>query len=334
MTAANASEYFKKKLGEKYVRGDLDSYHLEVVPTGSLMLDYKLGIGGFPYGAGVEVFGTNKIGKSSAIAYPVIGNVQKQGKRAVLLAMEPRLTTEKDVVWATKMGVDVESLSVIYPDNAENAFDILREIVYNHLGDYIVIDSLGSMAAESSAKVDGDKKAYGISGVVTDGLNAIMPRLFKNNIGLLIVNQQRQAGSYRPGMMYYESPGGEALKHHMRIRIQMKPGKNKYEAEVDGEKIVVGREIVCVMIKNNMEQAQERVARFDFYNIATEDHDVGIDRVQDVINVGIMTGVIDRNGTWFEHHLFPGKLQKVALRDFLRENPEVLDKIRLEVLSK
>lgn len=334
----SARDATAKKYGKQYVNMGGDHYHLNVVPSPSLMLDYKLGIGGFPYGHGVEVYGANKLGKSSAIGYGVLANVQKQDKLPCLIAVEPRLVTPDDKEWALRLGLDPDQLLIQYPDNAEEAFDMLRDLVFGvDRPDYIMIDSLGGMGSESSAREGGSKRAYGISGEVTAGLNDIMPRLYKNNQGLLIINQQRQSTSpgLRPGMRVFESPGGEGLKHHMRIRIHLKPGGQRYTASIDGENLTVGQELTCVMRKNNLAQGSEKTAKFDFFHIETEQYGFGVDTTQDIINVGKVTGVIG-GGTWLEHHSFPGKgkLQgKSAVAAFLAENPEARNVIRQEVMA-
>lgn len=335
---AKARESTAKKYGMEYVNMGDKSYHLDVVRTGSLMLDYKLGIGGFPYGHAVEVYGANRIGKSSAIGYSVLGNVQRDGKLPALIAVEPRMVTEEDREWGRKLGFDPDMALIQYPDHVEEAFDMLRDLVFDNLVDYIMIDSLGGLGTASSAKESGKKKAYGISGEVTDGLNAIMPRLYKNNIGLLIINQQRQAPSPagKPGMMIYESPGGEGLKHHMRIRIHLKPGMNRVPQKIDDEDVIVGRELTCVFRKNNMAQAQEKTAKFDFFHIETEQYGFGIDITQDTINVGMITGVMRKEGQAnYFHDSFPGgKLYgKPKVTEFLRSHPEAYEQIRNEVMQ-
>lgn len=330
-----------EKYGTQYVNMGDTHYRLNVVRSPSLMLDYKLGIGGFPYGHGVEVYGANRIGKSSAIAYGTMGNVQREldkdglPKIPALIAVEPRMVTPEDREWGLKLGFDPDQAIIWYPDNAEEAFDMLRDLVFGVRPDYIVIDSLGGMGTEAGTKEAGKKRAYGISGEATAGLNDIMPRLWKNNIGLMILNQQRQGNAPTPGMKVYESPGGEGLKHHMRIRIHLKPGSQRWTAKIDGESVVVGRELTCVMRKNNMSQAQEKEARFNFFNIETNEYGFGIDATQDVINVGMISGVMKKDGTYYLHETFPdGKLYgKPKVNAFLKENPDAYEQIRQGVMQ-
>lgn len=308
-----------------------EKYHLNVVSSGSIMLDYKLGTGGMIYGGMVEVYGGNGLGKSSALLYGTLQNVQRENKLAAIIAMEPIF--DKD--WAAKLGLDPDFLLIQRPDNAQEAFDMLRYLVFDTDVDFIGIDSLGAMGNESSQKEGGRPKAYGISGEVTSGLNDVMPRLYKSNKGLMIINQQRQGSGGT--QIWHESPGGEALKHHAWVRIQVKPGE-KYKAKIDGEDAIVGRELKCVFKKpSKVSQLLGKSAEFDFFTIEHPDYHnlIGIDRIGDVVKTAKVTGVFKSQGSWLEHEVFPkGKVQGVAkARKFFSENPESYDVVREGVLK-
>lgn len=326
-----ARDATNKKFGEKSAALGNEAYTLNVVPSPSLMLDYKLGIGGFPKGHLVEVFGSHGLGKTSALGYGTLANVQRENGLPAIIAMEPRY----DKYWAYKLhGLDPDKLLIVRPDSAEEAFDMLHELVYGGLVDYIMIDSIGAMAAESETEEGAKKKAYGVSGIVTTGLNAIMPRLYKNNQGLMIINQQRQAGTFKNSILY-DSPGGEGLKHHASIRIHLKPGK-KYKAKIENEEVVVGQELICQFKKNQLAEAANKVAKFDFYHIRTDEYGFGIDKAADLVSVGKVSGVFGVAGAWLEHPAFPkGKLNgQAAVAKFVKEQPEVLDIIRKDVVAQ
>lgn len=327
-----------KKFGDKAARIGNERYKFNVVPSGSLMLDYKLGTGGLPYGFAVEVFGSNGLGKTSALGYATLANVQRQGKLPAIIAVEPHFDAE----WAYRLhGLDPDLLLINHPDNAEEAFEMLHDMVYDGLVDYILFDSIGALASESETKEGGKKKAFGASGVITSGLNAVMPRLYKNNQGLMLINQQRHDTKVRanPGQSTpMESPGGEALKHDCQIRIHLKPGKDRFQAKIPGEEkpVLVGRELVCSFKKNKLAQAVNTAARFNFFHIETAEYGFGIDRAADIINVAKIAGVIESSGAWLKHPSFPdGKLQgKKALADYIKENPQAIDPVRNEVLER
>lgn len=310
-----------------------EHYQLNAVSTGSLMLDYKLGTGGVIYGGMVEVFGSNGLGKSSALLYGTLANVQKEEKLAALVAMEPIF----DKKWAAKLGLDPDFLLILRPDNAQEAFDMLRDLVFNTSIDFIGVDSLGAMGNESSQKEGGRPKAYGISGEVTSGLNDIMPRVYKGNKGLMIINQQRQAGAAN-GNTFYESPGGEALKHHAWVRIQVKPGSKKYQVKIDGEDVLAGRELKCTFKKpSKVSHLLGKSAEFDFYTVEHPDFEnlIGIDVVSDYVKVAKMCGVFKSQGSWLEHEVFPkGKIQGVPkARRFFAKEPEAMEIIRDNVMA-
>ena len=322
-----------KSFGQNAAIMGSENYKLNVVSSGSLMLDYKLGTGGIVYGGMVEVFGSNGLGKSSSILYSTLANVQAEQKLACLIAMEPIF----DKKWAARLGLDPDFLLIQRPDNAQEAFDMLRDLVFNTDIDFIGVDSLGAMGNESSQKAGGQKKAYGISGDVTSGLNDIMPPLFKKNKGLMIINQQRQAGSGK-GQTWHDSPGGEALKHHAWTRIQVKPGSEKYTVKMDGEDVLVGRELKCSFKKpSKMSTLLGKSAEFDFYTIAHPDYEgrIGIDKTRDVIRVAKVSGVFTPAGSWLEHPMFPkGKVQgEGKAREFFAKNPEAFEVVRDDVMK-
>lgn len=331
----------RSKYGNLAVSLGNERYREDAIPSPSWMLDYKTGTGGFPLGHLTEVFGANTLGKSSAIAYPTIRNVQLEGKLPALIATEPAF----DPTWVTRLGVDPELLLLQRPLHAEEAFEMLHDLVYENLVDFIVLDSLGALGSASETTAEGEKqkdfkkKAFGISGVTTSGLNAIIPRMWRNNIGLLILNQQRQDTKSRtaPGMgMQYDSPGGEALHHDAVLRIQLKPGKNRYTDKLEGEEVLAGRELVCQFKKNKM-STNAKAAKFDFYYVATPkfDNKLGVDVVEDIVRACKVAGVI-KGGAYLEHHAFPkGKVHgKPGLAKLLEDQPEVRQILRSELMAK
>jgi len=322
-----------KAYGPRSAAMGSENYSLNSVSTGSLMLDYKLGTGGVIYGGLVEVFGSNGLGKSSALLYGTLANVQKEEKLAALIAMEPIF----DKKWAIKLGLDPDFLLILRPENAQEAFDMLRDLVFNTSVDFIGIDSLGAMGNESSQKAGGKAKAYGISAEATSAINDIMPRLYKADKALMIINQQRQAGAAN-GNTFYESPGGEAIKHAAWVRIQVKPGSKKYFVKLDGEEVLAGRELKCTFKKpSKVSHLLGKSAEFDFYTIEHEDYEnlIGIDTVGDYVKVAKVTGVFKSQGSWLEHPVFPkGKVQGVAkARKFFLKEPEAMDAVRADVMN-
>lgn len=337
-----ARDKARAKYGQKHVSLGNERWKEDVTPSPSWMLDYKMGTGGFKDGYAVEVFGANSLGKTSVMGYTTLANVQKRGKLPALIAVEPIF----DIEWAARF-LDVERLMIYRPDNAEEAFDMLADCVKDNLVDFILLDSIGAMSPESelgSDGKDGKRKAFGVSPIVTTGLNRIMPRLWKNQQGLMVLNQQRQDTKSRsqPGAgIQYDSPGGEALHHNMAIRLHLKPGRTRYTVPMGSGKdreteVLVGRELVCTFKKNKLGM-NPKAARFDFFHIPTEKHGFGLDRIEDIIRTCKVAGVIGGgSNVWLEHPSFPkGKVNgKPAFAKLLAAQPEIEDVLRQEVLAK
>lgn len=320
----------KERLIKKYGDGAAaignDPSKRLIVPSPSLALDYTLGTGGFVRGRAVEIFGPPEIGKTSALGYGTIRNAQAMNLTCGIIAMEPDF--EED--WVEAHGVDTSQVLIGRPDHGEDAFEMLHDWVFGGLVDMILFDSIGSVISERETESGANKKAFGASGLITWGLNRVMPRAYKNNILLMLINQQRDKQAQIAGLV--DSPGGWALKHQCRQRIHIKPGANKWTTRIDGEELVVGRELVAKIIKNKLAEGTGTTARFNFFNVHTEEHPFGIDVAEDVLNVGKRTGVIEGT-SWYYHPSFPdGKLHgKPKVAEFLKDNPKAVEQIRQEV---
>lgn len=307
---------------------------IETISTGSLLWDYMSGIGGHGLGIFEESFGAPSIGKTTVVAGGALRSAHAQGMVTGIIAVEP----DVDEDWMEQQGVNPDYNVVARPDNGDEAFGMLHDWIYDKAVDYIVFDSIG--AVSSAKEQDSDKaQAFGNSALISWGVKRVAARAWKNGIGVLFINQQRDdTRSKIAGLV--ESGGGWAFKHAMKIRTHIKPGKDRYTVKMDvgdGPKadVMVGRQLVVTFKKNKAAQALGRSARFDFYHIETDDYPFGIDVAADVISAGKVSGVIEGTG-WYKHPMFPkGKLQgKNAVAEFFAENPEKVWDIREEVLAK
>ena len=305
-------------------------YIRNVVPTPSLALNYTLGVGGFPRDAGVEVFGPPEIGKTSALGYGTLANAQKMGLICGIIAVEPEFVPE----WAQDNGVDLSTVIIGYPDNGEEAFEMLRDWVYGGVIQYVLFDSIGALSSESENTTDGNKKAFGQAGLITWGVKRVMPRAKKNGVGILFINQQRDDNKSRIAGLV-ESPGGWALKHAMLIRIHLKPGKDRWVVKIDGEDKIVGQQLVAKVKKNKAAEGNGNTARFNYFNTHTDEYPFGVDEIEDILATAKRAGVIEGAGAWLRHDLFPdGKLNgKAAASTFFAEHPDVTETIRKQVLE-
>lgn len=322
----------ERKFGLKAGSTGAESFKLNVIPTGSLALDYALGTGGWPLGHPVEVFGPPDIGKSSVIGFNAIRIAQANGLLCGIVAMEPSFDPE----WAVQNGVDPEGVVIGRPDHGEDAFQMLYDWVTGDLVDLIVFDSIGAVLKETEAKEDGKPNQGGQSSLITWGVKRILTPCWKNNKCVIFLNQVRDDMRSRiPGMV--ESPGGHALKHSASMRVEMKSTGSPFKAKIEGEDVVIGRTLVAVIKRNKLSEGSNRRAEFDFYQLETEEHPIGIDWAKDVIATAIRTQAISKGGAWYSHPTFPGEKHQLqgrdAVEEFLIETPKALERIRDEVLT-
>lgn len=322
---------YRQKYGEKAAFVGNVQHDLNVIPTGIMALDYALGIGGWPRGHCVEVYGAPNIGKTSIIGYSALASAQRMGLQVGIINVEPRF----DSNWAARNGIDVDNLVVMYPDTGEEAFEILRDWTMDPDApfDYVLFDSLGALSTERDLKPEASIQFGGQSKLITEGVKRQLMSAWKNNVGVMFINQQRDdTDSPISGMV--DSPGGWAMKHAAMYRIHLRPGKERYTAMIDGDKRIVGRELVANIKKSAAGDSLGAQPRFDWYYQEVEGMPFGLDVAADVLATGLKTKVIEGTG-WYKHPSFPGgKLQgKPAIAKFFKEHPEAVEPIRLDVLK-
>jgi RecA/RadA recombinase len=325
-----------QKWGEKGAAVGRTDFRSKYYSTGITALDYMLGTGGLPDNASTEVFGPPEIGKTTIFGGGILRSVQNAGGITAVIATEP----DWDESWFEDMGVDPD-LNIIYrPDTGEEAYVILRDLVYNRSVDYVLFDSLGNV---SSAKEQGGEtpQAFGNAALNTWGVKQIATRAWKNRVGVMYINQIRDDAQSRIAGMV-KSTGGHAVHHNMKIRLQIKPGKDRYKIKVPSslsgqktEDLMIGQELRVVIKKNKAAQQLGPQAAFDFYHIDTNgEYPFGVDVAKDMVNTAMLCGVISGSG-WLNHSVFPdGKVNgKAKAYDFFEENPDKVAVIRDEVLK-
>lgn len=322
----------EKKYGHKAGTTGFTGFKHGVVSTGSLAWDYQSGIGGHQMGALEEVFGPEHIGKTTIAAFSAMRNAQEQGMLTGYIAVEPDV--EED--WMQQHGVNLDYNVTARPDNGEEAFGILSDWVYGGVVDYIVFDSIGAISARKEIESD-NVQAYGNSALITWGVKRIAARAWKNGVGVMFINQIRDDTKSRIAGTV-TSPGGHAFKHMMKVRTQLKPGKDRYMIKVndgvDNKDVMAGRQIIASFKKNKAAQALDKAARFDFYHMETDDYPFGFDVAKDVFTAAKLAGIFG-SGTWLQHPIFPkGKINgREKAQAFILEHPECIPEIREEVLK-
>jgi RecA/RadA recombinase len=289
------------------------------------------GMGGLPDNAPVEVFGAPSIGKTSVFGYSAVRNAQAMGKLTGCICLEPTY----DDNWVVANGINPEYNVVAYPDNLDEAFEIYHDWVFGNVIDYILFDSLVGASTEADMEEGAKARPGGQSKTITWNLQRTVMRQAKNSIGSMFINQQRDDQKARIAGLV-ESPGGWALKHLALMRVHLKPGRERYMMKIDGQDVMVGRELVAVFKKAKTHEALGKSAKFDFYAVDTNgEYPFLTDVAKDVIAAGMVAKVIESKGAWYYHDSFPtGKLNgKKAVGEFLADKPEVLDTMRKEVLD-
>lgn len=286
---------------------------VESVPTGSIGLDYALGIGGLPKGRIIEIYGPESGGKTTVTLH-AIAETQKLGGMAAFIDVEHAL----DPVYAKSLGVDIDHLIVSQPDTGEQALEIMETLARSGAIDIVVLDSVAAMVTK--AEIDGEI-GDSFVGVQARLMSAAMRKLTsvisKSNTVAIFINQVRE----KIGVMYGNpetTPGGRALKFYASVRIEVRKGENI----VDGGEII-GYTTKCKVVKNKVAPPFKET-QFDM--IFGE----GISRLGEIITMGEELGFIKKSGAWYSYNGERLGQGKEKTKKFLKEN----DDLRLEIEGK
>ena len=286
---------------------------VESVPTGSIGLDYALGIGGLPKGRIIEIYGPESGGKTTVTLH-AIAETQKLGGMAAFIDVEHAL----DPVYAKSLGVDIDHLIVSQPDTGEQALEIMETLARSGAIDIVVLDSVAAMVTK--AEIDGEI-GDSFVGVQARLMSASMRKLTsvisKSNTVAIFINQVRE----KIGVMYGNpetTPGGRALKFYASVRIEVRKGEKIVD---DGE--IIGYTTKCKVVKNKVAPPFKET-QFDM--IFGE----GISRLGEIITMGEELGFIKKSGAWYSYNGERLGQGKEKTKKFLKEN----DDLRLEIEAK
>jgi recombination protein RecA len=284
---------------------------VEVIPSGSLAVDAALGVGGFPRGRVVEIFGPESSGKTT-LALQIIAEAQKRGGEAAFIDAEHAL----DAVYARKLGVDVDSLLVSQPDYGEQALEITAALVGSGAVDVVVVDSVAALVPK--AELDGEMgdSHMGLQArLMSQALRKLTGVVARNNTCLIFINQIRE----KIGVMFGNpetTTGGRALKFYASVRVEVR----RASSIKDGEQVIGSRTRIKV-VKNKV-AAPFREAEVDLI------HGEGISAEADLLDLGVAQGLIEKTGSWFSYQGERIGQGRDNARLFLKENPDL--KARLE----
>ena len=290
---------------------------ISVIPTGALSFDAALGVGGFPRGRVVEVFGPESSGKTT-IALQVIAEAQKSGGMAAFVDAEHAL----DPAYAKKLGVDVDNLLVSQPDYGEQALEIAEALVRSGAIDVLVVDSVAALVPK--AELDGEMgdSHVGLQArLMSQALRKLTGIVSKSRTCLIFINQIRE----KIGVMFGNpetTTGGRALKFYSTVRIDIR----RIAAIKEGETVVGSR--TRVKIVKNKVAAPFREAEFDLM------YGEGISREGDLLDLAVTHEIVEKSGSWFSYKSERIGQGRENARQFLKDNRDIYRKIEDEVRKK
>ncbi len=287
---------------------------IPAISTGSVSLDYALGVGGVPRGRVVEIFGPESSGKTT-LALQVIAQAQKTGGMAAFVDAEHAL----DATYAQKLGVDLENLLVSQPDNGEQALEIVEVLVRSGAVDVVVVDSVAALVPRSEIEGEMGEAQMGLQArLMSQALRKLTGVVAKSRTCLVFINQLRE----KIGVMFGNpetTTGGRALKFYSSVRLDIR----RIGSIKDSESVIGGRTRVKV-VKNKV-APPFREAEFDIM------YGQGISREGDLLDLAVTRKIVDKSGTWFSYSGDRLGQGRENVKQFLRDNPETFATIEERV---
>ena len=317
MKAVNAAiSKIEKDFGKGSVMrmGDDHVENVEVIPTGSISLDFALGVGGYPKGRIIEIYGPESSGKTT-LAIHAIAESQKAGGIAVFIDAEHAF----DRFYASKLGVDVDNLIVSQPDNGEQALEIADQLIRSAAVDIVVIDSVAALTPKAEIEGDmGDNRVGLQARLMSQALRKLTATVSKTKTTCIFINQLREM----IGVLFGNpetTTGGNALKFYSSVRLDIRKGS----PIKDGEE-VIGNEVKVKVVKNKVAPPFRKV-QFDIL------FGEGISRVGEIVELGVRFNIIEKSGSWFSYSGSKLAQGKEATKQVLRDNPELCDELTARI---
>ena len=301
--------------------GDEKIENVEVIPTGSIGLNAALGVGGYPKGRIIEIYGPESSGKTT-LAIHAIAEAQKAGGIAAFIDAEHAF----DRFYATKLGVDVDNLWISQPDNGEQALEIADQLIRSSAIDIIVIDSVAALTPKKEIEGDMGDSAVGLHArLMSQALRKLTATIAKTNTTCIFINQLRE----KIGVMFGNpetTTGGNALKFYASVRLDIR----KSTAIKDGDNIL-GNMVKVKVVKNKVAPPFRRA---EFEILFGE----GISKVGEILDLGVEYGIIGKSGSWFNYENQKLAQGRDATKALLADNPELCEeleeKIKLAISDK
>ena len=294
--------------------GEQPQWDVQVIPSGSIALDHALGIGGYPRGRIVEIYGPESSGKTT-LAIHAIAQAQKAGGIAAMIDAEHAF----DRTYAKALGVNLETLLISQPDNGEQALEIADNLIRSGAIDIVVIDSVAALTPKAEIEGEmGDNKVGLQARLMSQALRKLTANISKTNTCCIFINQLRE----KIGIMFGNpetTTGGNALKFYASVRIDVR----RTTQLKDGDEALGNRTRVKV-VKNKMAPPFKK-AEFDIV------FGEGISKIGEIIDLGVEYGVIGKSGSWFSYNDQKLAQGREAVKQLLKDNPELCEEIESKI---
>lgn len=294
--------------------GDESIENVEAIPTGSIALDAALGVGGYPKGRIIEIYGPESSGKTT-LAIHAIANVQKEGGIAAFIDAEHAF----DRFYAEKLGVDTNNMLIAQPDNGEQALEIAEQLIRSAAVDIVVVDSVAALTPKAEIDGDmGDNKVGLQARLMSQALRKLTATISKTNTTCIFINQLRE----KIGVMFGNpetTTGGNALKFYASVRLDIR----KVTSIKDGDN-VVGNQVRVKVIKNKV-APPFRKAEFEIT------FGEGISRIGELVDLAEQFNVIKKSGSWYSYDGQQLAQGRDAVKRVFADNPELCDEIEAKI---
>ena len=297
--------------------GDENIQEVEVIPTGSIGLNAALGVGGYPKGRIIEIFGPESSGKTT-LAIHAIAEAQKRGGIAAFIDAEHAF----DRFYAAKLGVDIDNLWISQPDSGEQALEIAEQLIRSSAIDIIVIDSVAALTPKAELEGDMGENKVGLQArLMSQALRKLTSTISKTNTTCIFINQLRE----KIGVMFGNpetTTGGNALKFYASVRLDIRPG----QPIKDGEE-VIGKQTRVKVVKNKVAPPFRR-AEFDIM------FGEGISRTGEIVDLGTDMGIIKKSGSWYSYNDTKLGQGRDAAKQCIADNPELAEELEGLIFQK
>ena len=313
-----AMDKIEKSFGKGSIMklGDERIQDVEVIPTGSVGLNYALGVGGYPKGRIIEIYGPESSGKTT-LAIHAIAEAQKAGGIAAIIDAEHAF----DRFYAAGLGVDVDNLWISQPDNGEQALEIAEQLIRSSAMDIIVIDSVAALTPKAEIEGDmGENKGGLQARLMSQALRKLTSAISKTNTTCIFINQLRE----KIGVMFGSpetTTGGNALKFYASVRIDIRPSS----LIKDGETIL-GKQTKVKVVKNKVAPPFRR-AEFDIM------FGEGVSRAGEIVDLGTDLGIIKKSGSWYSYKETKLGQGRDAAKQLVKDNPELAEELEGLILE-